>query len=112
MNPMERSCSRRTALRRGVLLAGGAGLGLASLGRPASFVQAQTADPTRLVAAQLGFGFRLYAALAKGSGTQNLFVSPLSIALALDMVYNGARGTTQQAMARTLGITAMDVGGP
>jgi serpin B len=108
MNETTPQYSRRSALQRGLVLAGGAGLAMAALGRPAAtWAQAQTTDVGRLVAANLDFGFRLYAALAKGSGGQNLFYSPLSVSLALEMVYNGARTTTQQAMARTLGLGSM-----
>ncbi len=47
----------------------------------------------------------------EGSG-KNLFISPLSVAMALGMAYNGADGTTQQAMQQTLelqGMTLPDV---
>ena len=56
----------------------------------------------RLVAANNRFGFELFNQLQlKGRG-KNLFYSPLSVALALSMAYNGAAGETKEAMRRTL----------
>jgi serine protease inhibitor len=58
-------------------------------------------DPT-IVAADNGFGLSVLQALqAQGSST-NIAVSPLSLSLALQIVYNGAAGTTQQGMMQTL----------
>jgi serpin B len=49
--------------------------------------------------------------LAKDTaGAQNVFISPLSVALALSMAYNGARGDTQRAMAGALGLGSMAAG--
>ncbi len=48
------------------------------------------------------FGFALFDQLHRQAAGKNVFLSPLSIATALTMAYNGAAGTTQQAMARTL----------
>ncbi len=69
----------------------------------ASFVLARAADTAKVAAATNDFGFRLYANLANSDGDHNLFISPLSLELALAMTYNGAHGGTQQAMAQTLG---------
>src|SRR5262249_16378020 len=66
--------------------------------------KANTPVDADLVAADNDFGFRLFQTLAQKADGQNLFVSPPSIALALDMVYQGARGETQQGMAKTLGL--------
>src|SRR5262245_7324549 len=98
--------SRRTVLQRAALLAGSAGLGLSGLERalPAPAGAAASAMDG-LVAAHLAFGFRLYGALATGAaGSQNLFISPLSIAVGLSMAYNGARGGTRAAMAGALSL--------
>jgi len=60
----------------------------------------------QLEAAEAGtrdFAVRLYQKLASKTG--NLCVSPYSISSALAMTYAGARGTTEQEMARTLGFT-------
>jgi serpin B len=68
---------------------------------------AHTPVDAALVAANNDFGFRLFSELSKRESSRNLFTSPSSIALALDMVYNGARGETQQGMAKALGIGKM-----
>jgi serine protease inhibitor len=62
---------------------------------------------SRLVAANINFGFKLYRAVLKESTGQNVFVSPSSVAIALAMAYNGAAGDTKQAMARVLAIQGM-----
>ncbi len=62
---------------------------------------ADLAVDSKLVTATNDFGFRLYRELAATEG--NIFFSPVSIELALGMAYNGARGSTRDAMARALG---------
>ncbi|MEM7405220.1 MAG: serpin family protein [Pseudomonadota bacterium] len=59
------------------------------------------AGETRAAVAVNRFAFDLYAELASTKG--NLFFSPLSVASALSMTMAGARGTTLEQMARTLG---------
>jgi len=48
------------------------------------------------------FAFKLFAELTKSNTEQNVFISPTSVALALALAYNGARGETARAIARTL----------
>jgi serpin B len=55
-----------------------------------------------LVAANTRFAFKLFNEIARQEGATNIFISPLSIALALAMTYNGAGGATARAMAETL----------
>ena len=52
------------------------------------------------------FGFRLLHTLAGGS-PGNIFVSPLSVSLALAMTYNGAAGATRAAMGQALGLSSL-----
>jgi serine protease inhibitor len=63
-----------------------------------------------LVAANAQFAFKLFAELTKSNVEQNVFISPTSVALALALAYNGARGETARAIARTLelGDTSLD----
>jgi serine protease inhibitor len=65
-----------------------------------------SAVDSRLTAANNRFGFKLFSQvnqLAQASQpNQNLLISPASVSLALAMLYNGAAGSTQQAMATTL----------
>jgi len=57
---------------------------------------------SKVVAANTKFGFKLYKEILKQDSNKNVFVSPTSVAIALSMTYNGARGETQQAMAKAL----------
>lgn len=66
--------------------------------------EARRTIETPLVAATNDFGFRLLAALQAAAPTANLLISPTSIAIALTMTWNGARGETLRAMAETLGL--------
>ncbi|NEO56900.1 MAG: hypothetical protein F6K54_29805 [Okeania sp. SIO3B5] len=45
----------------------------------------------------------------KSQSDENIFISPISIAIALSMTYNGPRGETQQAMAKTLNFQGMNL---
>ncbi len=56
----------------------------------------------RLVAANNEFGFDLFNQLREGDKGKNVFFSPLSVATALAMTYNGAAGETHLAMKRAL----------
>jgi serine protease inhibitor len=51
------------------------------------------------------FGFRLLHVLVPDAG-ENAIISPLSIELALAMIYNGAAGETKTAIAKTLDASA------
>jgi serine protease inhibitor len=78
-------------------------------GGTAREVNAAEEAPTAAVAvADNDFGFRLLRALNSNGTATNLIVSPISVSQALTMTYNGARGSTKTAMARTLGIGAMN----
>jgi len=65
---------------------------------------------TKLVDANNKFGFKLFSEILKNNSNQdNIFVSPSSVAIALAMAYNGASGSTQQAMAKTLELQGMSL---
>ena len=64
-----------------------------------------TPQDRALIQRHNAFGFNLSHRLCQDGG--NVFISPPSIALALSMTYNGARGETKLAMARALGIEDM-----
>lgn len=49
------------------------------------------------------FGLALFKKIAATATDQNLFISPLSVSLALGMTVNGSAGTTLSAMQTTLG---------
>lgn len=55
------------------------------------------------------FGHKLFSKFLQQQPDQNIFISPLSISIALSMLYNGAVGETQAGMAIALGIQNMSV---
>ncbi|MCB2379625.1 serpin family protein [Hymenobacter sp. BT635] len=66
-------------------------------------VRPLTTQETRNVSSANDFAFRSFAALQAKAANGNVFISPLSISAALTMAYNGADGTTKEAMRQTLG---------
>lgn len=66
-------------------------------------------DKEKLVNAQIKFAFKLFYTLARQNSEQNIAVSPVSLALALSMLYNGASGTTRQEMSGALGVKGVDL---
>ena len=64
-------------------------------------LQNDTPVGQQIVAADNAFGLALFNVLNQGA-TANVAISPTSIALALQMVFNGAAGSTEQAMSQTL----------
>jgi len=62
-----------------------------------------------LVSANTSFGFKLFHELIGDEPSENVFISPSSIAFALAMAYNGADADTRNAMAEVLGLAEMAV---
>lgn len=107
-----------------IVAAGAAAISLAACGSgggsssapatstPSAIVQAEhehtPVDPA-IVAADNAFGLRLLQTLLPASSGKNIAISPLSAALALQILYNGAGGATQSAMSQALGLGAMSV---
>lgn len=58
----------------------------------------------QLVQANNEFGFRLYHRLAPERAGYNVFASPLSVSLALELAALGSAGQTSRAMSATLGL--------
>ncbi|MDB6013931.1 MAG: serpin [Gammaproteobacteria bacterium] len=79
---------------------------------PAAVMQAKEAsspvDPT-IVTADNTFGLNLLNTLIQSNSGSNTAIAPLSVAIALQIAYNGAAGTTQQAMAQTLQLGNLSV---
>ena len=62
-----------------------------------------TAQERQLIANSNTFGLDLFRAVnVAEADTSNLMISPVSVALALGMTYNGADGTTKTAMEQAL----------
>lgn len=61
----------------------------------------------RLVESDNKFGFKLFKEIIKEEKDKNVFISPLSVSMALGMTLNGANGETRAAMEQTLEFTGM-----
>jgi serine protease inhibitor len=76
---------------------------------PPAVMQAQQdntpVDPA-IVTADNTFGLNLFQNLNSGA-TGNVAIAPISVAMALQIVYNGAAGATQQGMAQTLALGSL-----
>ncbi len=75
-------------------------------------ILAQNSDletANKLTVANNHFGFNLFLEIVKSEKDKNIFISPSSIAIALSMTYNGARGETQKAIAQTLNFSGMSL---
>jgi len=57
---------------------------------------------TKLVEGDNSFGFKLFKNINAETTDSNVFISPLSISMALGMTYNGSAGSTEEAMRTTL----------
>jgi serine protease inhibitor len=86
-------------------------LAQSSLPQPETPLQKKTVNPdTKIVESSNKFGFKLFSEVLKDDkGENNVFISPSSVAIALAMTYNGASGSTQQAMAKTLELQGMNL---
>ncbi|MDH3495730.1 MAG: serpin family protein [Gemmatimonadota bacterium] len=69
--------------------------------------RALTTAETDLIAADNQFAFKLLRAVAAEESGANLFISPLSVGMALGLAYNGAAGATQDAMRETLELAGL-----
>ena len=66
-------------------------------------------DVSGVASANTRFGFKLLHDLREQDPEGNIFISPLSISIALTMTYNGAVGETERAMAEVLEIDGLDL---
>jgi len=55
------------------------------------------------------FGFTLFREILKSEGHKNIFISPLSISMALSMTLNGASGETLDSMKRALRVEGLEL---
>jgi len=89
------------------------GLALAGVGRsqskdPMTDYEKRMEAAKIAVAAQRTFGLHLLREIVDHKPGQNVFISPLSIFLALQMTENGAAGSTRTAMRKVLALPAGD----
>lgn len=89
-----------------VVLSFGCGDGFGPDGPPRQITELPrdlSAAEAKLIAADNEFGLKLFRQIRAEEGDgRNLFISPLSVAMALGMTYNGAAGSTESAMRGTL----------
>jgi serine protease inhibitor len=68
---------------------------------------ALTSVQERLVESDVQFGFKLFKEIIKKEKDKNVFISPLSVSMALGMTYNGADGKTKEDMQKTLELNGL-----
>ena len=69
-------------------------------------------EETKLVSSDNRFGIKIFRELALSTPDSNVFISPLSMSMALGMTLNGAVGETRLAMEKTLelyGLTQQEI---
>ena len=74
--------------------------------RPLSLAESE------VVQSDNAFGLNLFTNLSAGEADKNVFISPLSVSMALGMTMNGADGNTREEMAATLqkqGVSEEDI---
>ncbi len=97
-----------------VILLGGCGEGTAptardDLGPIDGLPRALSIAESDLIEADNRFAFKLFREINQQEGDKNIFISPLSVAMALGMTYNGAAGSTQEAMRQTLELEGLSL---
>lgn len=70
-------------------------------------VRTLTTSEQLIVDSDNRFGFNLFRALSSDEGSNNVFISPLSVSVALGMTLNGADGETYEAMRKTLELNGL-----
>jgi serine protease inhibitor len=93
---------RRKLPRLAISVAATAFAAAVSNGAPSASVDVAAADNA--------FGFRLLNAVQKAAPSGNVVLSPVSAALDLAMVLNGATGETRQQMLEALSLSGSDIG--
>lgn len=66
-----------------------------------------TLNEKSLVTSFNAFGLQLFSALSQSDSAVNLFISPLSVSMALGMTMNGAADSTYKAMQTTLSLVGL-----
>jgi serine protease inhibitor len=93
-----------------LVLMGGVGLLINHLTPTLAYADSDAAAASvnkSVVSANTGFALRLLNELQSEQEGKNIFISPLSVSIALAMTYDGANSSTRQAMSSTLGLTGL-----
>lgn len=91
------------------LLAASSFTGAAPLTLASSPGGAAVSSPMDIATADNSFGFHLLHAVQKDLPDRNVVLSPVSAALNLSMVLNGAEGQTQEEMLKALSLSGLEV---
>lgn len=97
---------------RGLITAGGCAFFAAcgsSIEPIVELPRALSIAENKLVDADNRFAFKLFREVNEQDAGKNIFISPLSIGMALGMTYNGAAGSTRAAMQETLELQDMTI---
>jgi serine protease inhibitor len=90
-----------------IIAMGGVGVILNNLSPSLAYAESDTKAVNvnkSIVAANTGFALRLLTELQREQAGKNIFISPLSVSIALAMTYNGANSSTRDAMGSALGL--------
>jgi serine protease inhibitor len=66
-----------------------------------------TGNQEKILKSSNSFGLKIFRDIIDSSGDDNVFISPLSVSLALTMAYDGASGQTATDIQNTLGFEGM-----
>jgi serine protease inhibitor len=66
-----------------------------------------TTAERHLIESDNKFGLQLFREVVKEEPDSNVFISPLSVSMALGMTYNGANGETEEAMQKVLELSGL-----
>lgn len=75
---------------------------------PATLPRELTANEKLLVEADHSFSYDIFSRIVETDSSDNIFISPLSVSMALGMTLNGADGETATGMRETLNLQGMD----
>src|SRR5580658_4289882 len=73
----------------------------------AAALRGATPPPPVIVNDNNNLGFQLLTQMRTTDTGKNVFISPVSVALCMEILYNGAAGTTQTAMAQALSLGSL-----
>lgn len=77
---------------------------------PTEPIRELSSSEIELVESNNSFGLKLFKEINAEETDSNVFISPLSISMALGMTYNGARQSTEEAMRTTLEFGNLSMG--
>lgn len=77
--------------------------------RPKTLPRALTSAEEILISSGNEFSFNIFRQIVASEEEKNIFISPLSISMALGMTLNGAEGTTKTGIKKTLGMSEMEL---